>query len=418
MKKKSLLTTTILIAAFFCLLYIPKTVFATNISNGDEIIENDDTGIPDKDLYQAVLTALEKEKDEKFTKAEAASVNWLDIRTFETHIKTFKGIHYLSNLEQLDLRCGNLKNLAGMEELPSLRSLSVDENEIKSLDALALQNFKNLEYLAIFNNQLTTLDGIEALANLKKLDASSNGITNIETLSSLTNLEYLNLALNDISDVTPLGSSVLIKELSLHHNRIKSITALKNLTSLQKLNLSYNQIRNADILLNFDNLEQLDASYNKLKSLPDLNKLAKLDSSCLDFKCNLLSKKELKKHLPANSLKKRAWLNDQITWQNLTIKLKSPAKYTKIKRNTKKITGKFPISKACKKKIYIDLTTSGRPLVKPIQRAVVNKNGTFVFDKLDLKKFPKGQELFFRIRIYSEKSKGYVWLDNDHFNLK
>ena len=165
---------------------------------------------------------------------------------------------------------------------------------------------------------------------------------------------------------------------------LKSLLRIKRMRAaftLQKLNLSCNQIQNADILLNFDNLEQLDASYNKLKSLPDLNKLAKLDSSCLDFKCNLLSKKELKKHLPANSLKKRTWLNDQITWQNLTIKLKSPAKYTMINRKTKKITGKFPIVKAYKKKIYIDLTTSGRPLVKPIQRAVVNKNGTLPKDR-------------------------------------
>ena len=418
MKKKRLLTSAVLFSAFLCFLLIHKTIYAAVADGGNEIIENDETGIPDKNLYQAVLTALAKEKDEKFTKAEAASVNWLDIRTYETHIKTFKGIHYLSNLKQLDLRCGKLKSLAGMEELPSLRSLSVDENEIKSLDALALQNFQNLEQLVIFHNRLTTLDGIEALTNLKKLDASSNDITNIEALSSLTNLEYVNLALNDISDITPLGNSVMIKELSLHHNRIKSITAMKNLKSLQTLNVGCNKIQNADILLNFDLLEQLDISYNKLKRLPDLNKLTKLDSSCLDFKCNLLPKQELKNHLPAKVLKKRAWLNDQITWQNLTIRLTSPAKYTKIKRNTKKITGKLPISKAYKKKIYIDLTTSGRPLVKPIQRAVVNKNGTFVFDKLDLKKFPKGQELFFRIRIYSEKSKGYVWLDNDHFNLK
>lgn len=62
-----------------------------------DIIKNDETGIPDKVLYQAVLEKLQKDKEESFTKQEAEDIDWLDAKD---GVASLKGIGYLSNLKE------------------------------------------------------------------------------------------------------------------------------------------------------------------------------------------------------------------------------------------------------------------------------------------------------------------------------
>ena len=49
-------------------------VSAVTIKAENEIIENDETGIPDTVLYKRILKSLKKKKGDKFTRKEAEKV--------------------------------------------------------------------------------------------------------------------------------------------------------------------------------------------------------------------------------------------------------------------------------------------------------------------------------------------------------
>lgn len=413
MKKKTILTASLFIAALFCFLFLPKTLSAAEPNPGDEIIENDESGIPDPYLYQCVLEILHKNEDETFTKAEAATIDWIEIKTSKYPVKNFKGIGYFTNLQQLDLHSYGLKSLANMEELPSLWALSVESNKIKNIDALALENFKNLTYLSVSDNQLSTLNGIEVLSNLKWLYADYNKITDIKVLKKLNHLEYVDASGNQLTSLKPLRNCTKVKKLDVSYNKLKTLSDLKKLKNLQELSFRFNEIKNVDVLLNFKNLTQLDGKYNQLKKLPDLKKLKKLYS--IDLRCNLLSEQEIRNKAPKKFLKNRAWLSDVITFQHMIPELDSPADFHQITRKTTKITGRLPIGKAYNKKIYIDFSPWGR---RNVNRTAVNSDGTFVMDHLNLKKYKKGQEMVFCVYIYSAEMKGYTFLDTVRIFLK
>lgn len=66
-------------------------VSAATIKAESNIIENDETGIPDKKLYKQILHKLKKKKGEKFTKKEAESIDTLYL-WFENCDVSFRGI--------------------------------------------------------------------------------------------------------------------------------------------------------------------------------------------------------------------------------------------------------------------------------------------------------------------------------------
>ena len=70
--KKKLFT---ILATFLCIL----SMNAVTVYASEDIIPNDETGVPDKVLYQSILAALEKKDNETFTRQEAAAVDWVSV---------------------------------------------------------------------------------------------------------------------------------------------------------------------------------------------------------------------------------------------------------------------------------------------------------------------------------------------------
>ena len=67
-----------IISLVMVLVLTASIVPTTSISNAEEaIIKNDSSGIPSKELYQAILEELEKKPDEFFTQTEAETVRYL-----------------------------------------------------------------------------------------------------------------------------------------------------------------------------------------------------------------------------------------------------------------------------------------------------------------------------------------------------
>ena len=99
----------IFLTVWICFFLIPTAVPAS------DVIENNNSGIPDQELYQAVLDALGKKPKQKFTRQEAEKIQALTAAPHE--IKSLKGIKYLKNLKYLDLIGSDLKSLKGIEHL-------------------------------------------------------------------------------------------------------------------------------------------------------------------------------------------------------------------------------------------------------------------------------------------------------------
>lgn len=182
MKKKL----AILFLTFVCICSI--CFIKGNICTADtsDIIRNDETGIPDKQLYQAILENLGKDKNRAFTKREAESIEWLQANINKNGVATLKGIGYLRNLKQLDMEGNGLTTLAGVEELSNLESLRVDSGRLKTLEGI--ETMPSLRYLSVIDNDLTNLKGIENMTNLEWLLVSENNLKSLKEIKNLTNL--------------------------------------------------------------------------------------------------------------------------------------------------------------------------------------------------------------------------------------
>ena len=157
---------------------------------------------------------------------------------------------------------------------------SVDLNndgEIQITEAL------NIQFLNLYNSNISNLTGIEFFNNLKVLYCdSSNPIAN-HNLTNLLNLQKLQISSNQISSLNLNGLSNL-KYLACTYSTLNNLT-LNGCLSLEKILCYNNQLINLN-LSNLTNLKYLDCDYNQLTNL-NLNNLTNL--SFLRCNNNLIS---------------------------------------------------------------------------------------------------------------------------------
>ena len=338
-------------------------VSAMTVKVGSDVIENDETGIPDKALYRGILQNLKKKKDEKFTRKEAEDIKTLRLGC-GNKIMTFKGLGYLKNMDKLEcggICTGDLEEIAA--EAPWLKRLFVggyDEEsdssyippveerkpEIDSLEPL--RNMKNLIDLNVSDNKLTSLDGIEGLKRLKVLRADKNQITNadglkgteklaalyisdnrltdLNSMKRLKNLTYLDASNNNLTSVDGIGSLKKLEKLYLSGNQLSGVKGIKNLKKLEELYLNDNSIEEIGeigqlknlVILNMNNnkltgtkgikklknLAVLRMNGNRLKKLGEISQLKNLESLSLNAnRISILTDSDMKK------LKKLTWLH-------------------------------------------------------------------------------------------------------------
>ena len=200
----------------------------------DEIIRNDESGIPDPVLYQKIIRQVDVDDDGKLTKEEVANtsrlliVGW-DWGNTKGEIANLKGIEYFSNLNSLYLTYYSIDDISVLAELNQLNELYLQGNNISDISALS------------------------GLTNLSYLDLGQNDISDISALSNLTNLNRLELYCNNISDIIALSNLTDLRYLDLNSNQVSDISALSNLTKLgveswQVVNLSNNFISDFSVL--------------------------------------------------------------------------------------------------------------------------------------------------------------------------
>ena len=100
----------------------------------------------------------------------------------------------VKNLIELDLSGKSISNLKGLEAATNLRSLSLADNDftlLKPSEHHGLHGLTKLEFLAVDNNSLTSLEGIESSPFLKRLSLTSNPNLTPNGLAPLAKLQFV-----------------------------------------------------------------------------------------------------------------------------------------------------------------------------------------------------------------------------------
>lgn len=217
-----------------------------------------------------------------------------------------------SSLIYIDLSNNNLDNIEFLSNTKYLTSLTLVNNNIKSLKGLyggedsylnidvsqnPLEDINELNnYLGIImkysNNESVDLSIFDDLENINILELKNN---NIKDLSMLKIKSVYSLDLSENMQMTNLDALIKIENLNdliLNKCNISDITDIAKMKNLLTLELSYNNIINVDELNNLEKLESLSLANNSnLSGELSLNTLSILNLSNTNISNTNLFKK-------------------------------------------------------------------------------------------------------------------------------
>jgi len=157
---------------------------------------------------------------------------------------------------QILLQDENITDLTGIEGFTALNSLTVNDNELTTLD---LSSNILLEQVNLSYNKLTSID-LGTNTTLKDLNVSDNLLTSID-VSNTTNLEVLNTNGNGIADIDLSNNTSLIElRMGGYNSESLDLSQLPNLTSidLRSTRLTNVNVKNGAN----ENITSFDATFN------------------------------------------------------------------------------------------------------------------------------------------------------------
>ncbi|XP_058487650.1 nischarin [Solea solea] len=125
----------------------------------------------------------------------------------------------------------------------NLTTLDMSHNCISTIDS-SVKLIREVEFLDLSYNQLSSVENLQHLYNLVHVDLSYNSLRVLEAAHTrLGNIKTLNLAGNQLNQLTGLTKLYSLVNLDLSHNQLAQLEEIKNIGSLpclEKLNLSNN----------------------------------------------------------------------------------------------------------------------------------------------------------------------------------
>ncbi|XP_061751183.1 leucine-rich repeat-containing protein 9 isoform X2 [Nerophis ophidion] len=119
------------------------------------------------------------------------------------YISEVEGLDCCIKLEDLSLNNNSISSFHGLSNLQCLSKLSMDGNQLSSLDNSILEELQNLTFLAVENNRITSLQGIQRIRNLLELYVGNNQISvsrDVYYVKGLANLIILDLYGNPLCE--------------------------------------------------------------------------------------------------------------------------------------------------------------------------------------------------------------------------
>lgn len=156
------------------------------IEEKEDIITNDENGIPDTNLYNALLQKADTNEDGILTIDEAEAIEIIDVSGNE--ISSLIGIKYFKKIKALYVAYNNLTTLEGLEGLPKLYWLDVHCNKLTNIDNIL--NFSNIMTICAWDNNLSTLPDLKNFENIQVIgnfgtDFSYNKLSRKEMINKL-----------------------------------------------------------------------------------------------------------------------------------------------------------------------------------------------------------------------------------------
>lgn len=386
MKKKELIGKILLSIGTIILSVILLPLSVVNA----KVIPNDKTGIPDKNLYQAILFELDKKSDKKITDDDLEEVHSIGGYFIEKNenkkVKNLKGLEKFEKLYSLEIPISGQASLKGIDKIPNLKSLTIRNGKLKNINVL--KKLPKLESLNLQNVNLKEWKALGQLKGLTKLEINKCNLKSFKQVKKLTKLEYL----------------------TIERTKLKNLKGIEKLKNLDGLYVSNNRLTSVSGLEKLTKLDDLDVSYNKLTKLPSLKKHKELILEHTSFSGNKLSEKELKKKLPSKvpNSKINYWAFTQNTKKKLKV-----YNVENINVNTTKITG------VTEKQVRnVVLMTEDGEEIKTVKS---NKKGKFSFENLDLSAYEGKTLKIVILRIYFDWDKvdgGFETLKTVKFKVK
>jgi len=213
--------------------------------------------------------------------------NLLNVRTLDisqnkiTELPSFS-FPPLPELRTLNLMGNNLDKLQAnaLQNLPMLKVLNLSQNKLSSseVSVKSLFGLNRLEELYLQNNRFRgniNQKFITGPQNLRLLSLSHNNITSItaNALSNFKELRQLDISHNqvDVIEDDAFASLPKLERLLMSHNNVVTLSSdsFKHLSSLHTLMFSYNSLLALDnyLLQHLSKLETLDLTHNDISSI-------------------------------------------------------------------------------------------------------------------------------------------------------
>ncbi|CAL5985159.1 Conserved_hypothetical protein [Hexamita inflata] len=164
----------------------------------------------------------------------------------DNKIEDISPLRTIKSLDTLYIGNNKIKDISPLNQLTNLKILYLNDNNIS--DLCQIKDLHYLEQLDVVNNQITSLHNIKNLKSLKKLDATHNKITDLHGVQHLMYLTALYVSYNKISDLSPLSTCSQLNSLNTINNQITDASPLQHNLQLQYVSLKQNYINDFQAL--------------------------------------------------------------------------------------------------------------------------------------------------------------------------
>lgn len=181
-----------------------------------------------------------------------------------------QSVRHSVTLYRLDLSCNRIVDLneAGLDQIPKLATLNVQNNRIEDLPWY-FPRLRMLKHLNISNNKFRNLPGVICeMESLVDLDISFNMISELpEKIGQLKLLDRLIIVGNQVSKLPDECSGLIsLRDLDCRRNNISDLSVVCVLPKLEILRADHNVIHALDLSMG-PCLKTLDASHNDITRL-------------------------------------------------------------------------------------------------------------------------------------------------------
>lgn len=204
-------------------------------------------------------------------------------------VTDFSVLSVMPWLTELNIESEGLRDLGFLSSMPDLKSLSIEHANI--LNADGLKQVSGLTGLKMIRcGELKDLSGVESLTGLTKLELEVPYGCTQPDLSGLTGLKTLSIS--GMESVSFLKNLPMLEELSLQSCQINDTSVFSSLTGLKSLQCShvYGNITDWKFVSAIPGLERLDLSgvttYEDISSVFNIPTLSELNISGMECEIN------------------------------------------------------------------------------------------------------------------------------------